>query len=101
MDTELYLLKIKSQIYIEYHKVKLSREDWIEKKWAHRTDIINSMKNSEKSLLEIQNCFNWMEKIMRAEGSRCFDLEKICMELKYENDRLKKTVNDLTNRVNL
>jgi|LauGreDrversion4_2_1035121.scaffolds.fasta_scaffold748173_2 glutaredoxin 2 len=101
MDVEIYLFSIKSQILTEYHKVKLSREEWIEKKWSHRTDIIESMKRSEKALLEIRQCFDWMEKVMRADSSRNFDLEKICMELRYENDQLKKTVNDMSNRINL
>jgi hypothetical protein len=101
MDMDLHLIKIKSSIYLEYFKVKSSREDWIEKSWPHRTDVIESMKRSELSLLEIYECFIWMDKEMRLQRSRCFDLELHLQIQIAEVNRLKQQNKDLLERVEL
>jgi len=64
-------------------KLKISREE-IEEKNGHRTDLINSMLETENELSEVLNTFLVLEKQARMFSSSSIRLEQINLELKFK-----------------
>ena len=72
-------------------KLKISREE-IEEKNGHRSDLINSMIETENELSEVLNTFLVLEKHARVFSSSSIRLEQINLELKF---RIKELENEI------
>jgi hypothetical protein len=72
-------------------KLKISREE-IEEKNGHRSDLINSMIETENELSEVLNTFLVLEKQARMFSSSSIRLEQINLELKF---RIKELENEI------
>jgi hypothetical protein len=72
-------------------KLKISREE-IEEKNGHRSDLINSMLETENELSEVLNTFLVLEKQARIFSSSSIRLEQLNLELKY---RIKELENEI------
>lgn len=100
MDIELYLIGRKASLNVQYYKIKWSREK-IEETHPNRTDLINSMKDSEMELLKSIECFQFLEKNWRNDSRRNYQLERLNAELLIELAEVKKQLNLALDRVNL
>lgn len=80
--------------------IRVMREK-IEKERPDKKQYIQNAKMSERDLEFVRDVMDNIEKENYALGSRCFDLERINMELKLENQKLNEAVKNLTERVNL
>jgi predicted nuclease with TOPRIM domain len=72
-------------------KLKISREE-IQEKNGHRTDLINSMLETENELSEVLTTFLILEKQARIFSSSSSRLEQINLELKF---RIKELENEI------
>ncbi len=99
MDVELYLIGRRASLNVQYIKVKWSREE-IEKN-PHRTDLIDSMKDTELELLKSIECFQFLETNWRNDSRRNYQLERLNAELLIELADVKKQLNLALDRVNL
>ena len=79
---ELELLKARAILRKTLLKLKSSREE-IEEKNGHRTDLINSMLETENELSEVLTTFLVLEKQARIFSSSSNNLEQINLELKF------------------
>jgi hypothetical protein len=95
MDMELYTIRTLSTLNLIYWKVKLSRED-IENKHPKRTDLINSMKDTEKDLLEIVEALQVFSDEVRLCHKRMFALESMATKLTQEVKEIKELNQKLT-----
>lgn len=100
MDVELYLIGRRASLNVQYIKIKWSREE-IEKKHPHRRDIIESMKDTEQELLKTIECFKFLESGWRTDSRRCFQLERLNLELAQELAETKKQLNNVTKNLTL
>ena len=96
MDRELYIIKNMSTLNLTYWKVKTSRED-IENKHPTRTDLINSMKATEKDLLEISECMKYFDREIEIVKKQNFNLTKLYHELLSEVTELRRIKNEQIN----
>lgn len=96
MDRELYIIKNMSTLNLTYWKVKTSRED-IENKHPTRTDLINSMKATEKDLLEISECMKYFDREIEIVKKQNFNLTKLYHELLVEVTELRRIKNEQIN----
>lgn len=96
MDRELYIIKNMSTLNLTYWKVKTSRED-IENKHPNRTDLINSMKATEKDLLEISECMKYFDREIEIVKKQNFNLTKLYHELLVEVTELRRIKNEQIN----
>ena len=74
-----------------FEETKISREE-IEEKNAHRTDLINSMQETENELSEVLTTFLILEKQARIFSSSSNSLEQLNLELKF---RIKQLENEI------
>ena len=72
-------------------KLKISREE-IEEKNGHRTDLINSMIETENELSEVLTTFLVLEKQAREFSQSTYRLERVNLELKF---RVKQLENEI------
>jgi hypothetical protein len=72
-------------------KLKISREE-IEDKNGHRSDLINSMLETETELSEVLNTFLVLEKQARMFSSSSSRLEQINLELKFKIKELENEI---------
>ena len=96
MDRELYILKNMATLNLTYWKVKTSRED-IETKHPSRIDLINSMKATEKDLLEISECMKYFDREIEIVKKQNFNLTKLYHELLSEVTELRRIKNEQIN----
>lgn len=96
MDRELYILKNMATLNLTYWKVKTSRED-IETKHPLRTDLISSMKATEKDLLEISECMKYFDREIEIVKKQNFNLTKLYHELLSEVTELRRIKNEQIN----
>lgn len=80
---------------LTYWKVKTSREE-IEVKHPKRKDLIESMKTTEKDLLEIAEAFQVLSDEVRLCHKRMFALESIATQLTVEIKEIKQLNDKLT-----
>jgi hypothetical protein len=88
---ELELLKARAILRKTLLKLKASREE-IEEKNEHRTDLINSMLETENELSEVLTTFLVLEKQARIFSSSSNNLEQLNLELKF---RIKELENEI------
>jgi len=96
MDRELYIMKNMATLNLTYWKVKTSRED-IENKHPTRTDLISSMKATEKDLLEISECMKYFDREIEIVKKQNFNLTKLYHELLVEVTELRRIKNEQIN----
>ena len=72
-------------------KLKISREE-IEEKNAHRSDLINSMQETENELSEVLTTFLVLEKQARMFSSSSNSLEQLNLELKFKIKQLENEI---------
>ena len=96
MDRELYIMKNMATLNLTYWKVKTSRED-IETKHPNRTDLINSMKATEKDLLEISECMKYFDREIEIVKKQNFNLTKLYHELLVDVTELRRIKNEQIN----
>lgn len=96
MDREIYIMKNMATLNLTYWKVKTSRED-IETKHPTRTDLINSMKATEKDLLEISECMKYFDREIEIVKKQNFNLTKLYHELLVEVTELRRIKNEQIN----
>lgn len=85
---ELQILKARTILYKTLLKLKLSREE-IEIKNKHRTDLINSMLETENEISEVLTTFLILEKQAREFSQSSYRLERLNLDLKVENKHLQ------------
>jgi len=90
---KLMLNSVKTGIRVMREKIEKERPD--------KKQYIQNAINSERDLEWVYDIMTTMEKENYALGSRCFDLEKLYLQLKQENDQLKKTNEQLSSQINL
>jgi hypothetical protein len=88
---EIQLLSATAILRKTLLKLKISREEIIEKN-GHRTDLINSMIETENELSEVLNTFLVLEKQARMFSSSSIRLEQLNLELKF---RIKELENEI------
>jgi len=72
-------------------KLKISREE-IQEKNGHRTDLINSMLETENELSEVLTTFLILEKQARIFSSNSSRLEQLNLELKFKIKELENEI---------
>jgi hypothetical protein len=85
---ELELLKARTILRKTLLKLKVSREE-IEEKNEHRTDLINSMQETESELSEVLTTFLILEKQAREYSQSSHRLERLNLDLKVEMKQLQ------------
>jgi len=84
---ELQILSANAILRKTLLKLKISREE-IEQKNGQRTDLINSMLETENELSEVLTTFLIMEKQAREFSQASHRLERLNLDLKYEIEQL-------------
>ena len=85
---ELQILKARTILRKTLIKLKASREE-IEAKNEHRTDLINSMLETESELFEVLTTFLILEKQAREHSQSSYRLERLNLDLKVEMKQLQ------------
>ena len=88
---ELQILSANAILRKTLLKLKISREE-IEQKNGQRTDLINSMLETENELSEVLTTFLIMEKQAREFSQSAYRLERVNLELKF---RIKQLENEI------
>jgi hypothetical protein len=85
---EIQILKARVILHKTLLKLKASREE-IQAKNEHRTDLINSMQETENELSEVLTTFIILEKQAREFSQSSCRLERLNLELKVEIKQLE------------
>jgi hypothetical protein len=88
---EIEILKARTILRKTLLKLEISRKE-IEEKNGHRTDLINSMLETENELSEALTTFLIMEKQWREFWQSAYRLERLNLELKFENKQLQNEI---------
>jgi hypothetical protein len=88
---ELQILKARTILRKTLLKLEISRKE-IEAKNEHRTDLINSMQETENELSEVLTTFLIMEKQSREFSQSAYRLERLNLDLKFENKQLQNEI---------
>lgn len=88
---ELQILKARVILHKTLLKLKASREE-IEEKNKHRTDLINSMQETENELSEVLTTFIIMEKQSREFSQSAYRLERLNLDLKFNIKQLENEI---------
>jgi hypothetical protein len=88
---ELQILSANAILRKTLLKLKISREE-IEEKNGHRTDLINSMIETENELSEVLTTFLVLEKQARIFSSSSNNLEQLNLELKFKIKELENEI---------
>lgn len=85
---EIQILKARVILHKTLLKLKASREE-IQAKNEHRTDLINSMQETENELSEVLTTFIILEKQAREFSQSSCRLERLNLDLKVEIKQLE------------
>jgi hypothetical protein len=88
---ELQILSANAILRKTLLKLKISREE-IEQKNEHRTDLINSMQETENELSEVLTTLLILEKQAREFSQSAYRLERLNLDLKFK-------IKDLENEI--
>ena len=88
---ELQILSARAILRKTLIKLELSRKE-IEAKNGHRTDLINSLQETENELSEVLTTFLILEKQAREHAQSVYRLERLNMDLKFK-------IKDLENQI--
>ena len=88
---EIQILKARTILRKTLLKLKISRKE-IEEKNGHRTDLINSMQETENELSEVLTTFLILEKQAREFSQSAYRLERLNLDLKFENKQLQNEI---------
>lgn len=88
---ELQILSARAILRKTLIKLELSRKE-IEAKNGHRTDLINSLQETENELSEALTTFLVLEKQAREFSQSAYRLERVNLELKF---RVKQLENEI------
>ena len=88
---ELQILKARTILRKTLLKLEISRKE-IEVKNEHRTDLINSMLETENELSEVLTTFLILEKQAREFSQSAYRLERLNLDLKFENKQLQNEI---------
>ena len=85
---EIEILKARTILRKTLLKLEISRKE-IEEKNEHRTDLINSMLETESELSDVLSTFIILEKQAREYSQSSYRLERLNLDLKVENKELQ------------
>jgi hypothetical protein len=88
---ELQILKARTILRKTLLKLEISRKE-IETKNEHRTDLINSMLETENEISEVLTTFLILEKQAREFSQSAYRLERLNLDLKFENKQLQNEI---------
>lgn len=88
---EIQILKARTILRKTLLKLEISRKE-IEAKNEHRTDLINSMLETENELSEALTTFLILEKQAREFSQSAYRLERLNLDLKFENKQLQNEI---------
>lgn len=88
---ELQILKSRTILRKTLLKLEISRKE-IEAKNEHRTDLINSMLETENEISEVLTTFLILEKQAREFSQSAYRLERLNLDLKFENKQLQNEI---------
>jgi len=88
---EIEILKARTILRKTLLKLEISRKE-IEEKNEHRTDLINSMLETESELSEVLTTFLIMEKQLREFSQSAYRLERLNLDLKF---KIKELANEI------
>ena len=88
---EIQILKARTILRKTLLKLEISRKE-IEAKNEHRTDLINSMLETENELSEVLTTFLILEKQAREFSQSAYRLERLNLDLKFENKQLQNEI---------
>jgi hypothetical protein len=88
---ELQILKARTILRKTLLKLEISRKE-IEAKNEHRTDLINSMQETENEISEVLTTFLILEKQAREFSQSAYRLERLNLDLKFENKQLQNEI---------
>ena len=88
---ELQILKARTILRKTLLKLEISRKE-IEEKNEHRTDLINSMQETENEISEVLTTFLILEKQAREFSQSAYRLERLNLDLKFENKQLQNEI---------
>jgi hypothetical protein len=88
---EIQILKARTILRKTLLKLEISRKE-IEAKNEHRTDLINSMQETENELSEVLTTFLILEKQAREFSQSAYRLERLNLDLKFENKQLQNEI---------
>ena len=88
---EIQILKARTILRKTLLKLEISRKE-IEEKNQHRTDLINSMQETENEISEVLTTFLILEKQAREFSQSAYRLERLNLDLKFENKQLQNEI---------
>jgi hypothetical protein len=88
---EIEILKARTILRKTLLKLEISRKE-IQEKNEHRTDLINSMQETENELSEVLTTFLVLEKQAREFSQSAYRLERLNLDLKFENMQLQNYI---------
>lgn len=88
---EIQILKARTILRKTLLKLEISRKE-IEAKNEHRTDLINSMQETENEISEVLTTFLILEKQAREFSQSAYRLERLNLDLKFENKQLQNEI---------
>lgn len=88
---EIEILKARTILRKTLLKLEISRKE-IQEKNEHRSDLINSMLETENELSEVLTTFLILEKQAREHAQSAYRLERLNMDLKFK-------IKDLENEI--
>ena len=88
---EIQILKARTILRKTLLKLEISRKE-IEEKNEHRTDLINSMQETENEISEVLTTFLILEKQAREFSQSAYRLERVNLDLKFENKQLQNEI---------
>jgi hypothetical protein len=88
---ELQILKARTILRKTLLKLEISRKE-IQEKNEHRTDLINSMQETENEISEVLTTFLILEKQAREFSQSAYRLERLNLDLKFENKQLQNEI---------
>jgi len=88
---EIQILKARTILRKTLLKLEISRKE-IQEKNEHRTDLINSMQETENEISEVLTTFLILEKQAREFSQSAYRLERLNLDLKFENKQLQNEI---------
>ena len=88
---EIQILKARTILRKTLLKLEISRKE-IQEKNEHRTDLINSMLETENEISEVLTTFLILEKQAREFSQSAYRLERLNLDLKFENKQLQNEI---------
>jgi len=88
---EIEILKARTILRKTLLKLEISRKE-IQEKNEHRTDLINSMQETENELSEALTTFLILEKQLREFSQSAYRLERLNLDLKFKIKELENEI---------